>query len=221
VQLRLLPAAAAAAACGPAARSEPEGPGLRGGNTGHWPPFAAVRPPPPGPGLGPVRSWAGRWAVGWAWSGGSNAQQLGPWPLATGPLGSFPVSGVRWPVAPTGTGAGSSAPPPCRRRLAAGGRGLRPRVFPAHRPGAWAAAPSTCPGTGCVSPSFGKASSDRRRFPLHAHFHSGQVLCRFRLALQRKSGPRIALPAHRLYYPVDMWPRSTTRGFCGDLRGAP
>ena len=50
---------------------------------------------------------------------------------------------------------------------------------------------------------------------------SGQILCRFRLALQRKSGPRIALPAHRLYYPVDIWPRSTTRGFFGDLRGAP
>jgi hypothetical protein len=41
----------------------------------------------------------------------------------------------------------------------------------------------------------------------------GQVLCRFRPALQRKSGPRIALPAHRLYYLVNMWPRSTTRGF--------
>jgi hypothetical protein len=36
---------------------------------------------------------------------------------------------------------------------------------------------------------------------------SGQILCRFRLALQRTSGPWIALPAHRLYYPVDMWPR--------------
>jgi hypothetical protein len=42
----------------------------------------------------------------------------------------------------------------------------------------------------------------------------------FRLTPQRKSGPRIALPVHRLYYPVDMWPRSTTRGFCGDLQGA-
>jgi hypothetical protein len=31
---------------------------------------------------------------------------------------------------------------------------------------------------------------------------SDQVLFRFRLALQHKSGPRIALPAHRLYYPV-------------------
>jgi hypothetical protein len=36
-----------------------------------------------------------------------------------------------------------------------------------------------------------------------------QILCRFRLALQRTSGPWVALPAHRLYYPVDMWPRST------------
>jgi hypothetical protein len=45
-----------------------------------------------------------------------------------------------------------------------------------------------------------------------------RIKVRFSLALQRKSGPRIALPAHRLYYPVDIWRRSTTRGFCGDLR---
>jgi hypothetical protein len=46
--------------------------------------------------------------LGWVWSGGSN--------LAPGPLGS--VAGH--PVTPTGTGAGSSAPPPYRR-LPAGG----------------------------------------------------------------------------------------------------
>jgi hypothetical protein len=49
--------------------------------------------------------------------------------------------------------------------------------------------------------------------------HEWWIACR--VALQRKSGPRIALPAHRLYYPVGICPRSTTRGFCGDLRGAP
>jgi hypothetical protein len=38
---------------------------------------------------------------------------------------------------------------------------------------------------------------------------SDQILCRFRLALRRKSGPRVALPAHRLYYPVDIRPRSS------------
>jgi hypothetical protein len=53
--------------------------------------------------------------------------QLGPWPL----WGRW----VRWPVTPTGTGAGwllcpSSVP-------AAAGRGLRPRVFSAHRPWPW------------------------------------------------------------------------------------
>jgi hypothetical protein len=48
---------------------------------------------------------------------------------------------------------------------------------------------------------------------------SDQTLCRFRLALQRKSGPRIALPVHRLYYPVpsryvaSVDHTETTRGF--------
>jgi hypothetical protein len=62
---------------------------------------------------------------------------------------------------------------------------------------------------------------DRQSFLHMSIFQSDQILCQFRLALRRKSGPWIALPAHRLYYPVDMWPRSTTWGFCGDLRGAP
>jgi hypothetical protein len=56
--------------------------------------------------------------MGWVWSGGSN--------LAPGPLGS-----VAGDPRPTGTGAGSSAPPPYRR-LPAGGRGLRPRVCAAR-----------------------------------------------------------------------------------------
>jgi hypothetical protein len=55
--------------------------------------LAAVRP------LGPVRSWVGLGVV-------RGVQLVGRW--------------VRWPVTPTGTGAGSSAPPPYRR-LAAGG----------------------------------------------------------------------------------------------------
>jgi hypothetical protein len=74
----------------------------------------------------PFAPWVqGGAGVGWMWSGGP-----------TWPLGRW----VRWPVTPTGTGtgAGSSAPPPYRyryRRLPAAGRGLRPRVFSAHRPG--------------------------------------------------------------------------------------
>jgi hypothetical protein len=87
------------------------------------------------------------------------------------------------------------------------------------------------------SPSFDKAATrryaassdfrpepgrtgDRRRLPSHAaHFHSLTRfwLCQFRLpgrawrssANQGKArGSLFALPAHRLYYPVDMWPRS-------------
>jgi hypothetical protein len=54
--------------------------------------LATVRP------LGPVRSWVGLGVV--------RGVQLGPW--AAG------FAEVRWPVTPTGTGAGSSAPPPYR-----------------------------------------------------------------------------------------------------------
>jgi hypothetical protein len=50
--------------------------------------------------LGPGGSWDGLGVL--------RGVQLGPW------------AWVRWPVTPTGTGAGSSAPPPYRR-LAAGG----------------------------------------------------------------------------------------------------
>jgi hypothetical protein len=60
--------------------------------------LATVRP------LGPVRSWVGLGVV--------RGVQLGRW--------------VRWPVTPTGTGAGSPAPPPYRRRLPAGGGLGRP-----------------------------------------------------------------------------------------------
>jgi hypothetical protein len=51
---------------------------------------------------------------------------------------------------------------------------------------------------GCNSASFDKAFLDRQGLPSHAHFHNParSCLCRFRLALQRKSGPRIALLAH-------------------------
>jgi hypothetical protein len=64
---------------------------------------------------------------------GARGAELGPAGCGPGgptwPLGRL----VRWPVAPTGTGDGSSAPPPYRGLPA--GRGLRPRVFSAHRPG--------------------------------------------------------------------------------------
>jgi hypothetical protein len=78
----------------PAARSE--GPGGAGAV------LAAVRP------LGSVRSWVGL---------GAGCGPRGPtWPLGR--------RWVRWPVTPTGaTGAGSSAPPPCRRLPAGGCRG--------------------------------------------------------------------------------------------------
>jgi hypothetical protein len=93
----------------------------------------------------------------------------GPW--AAGPGGRCRW---RWPVAPTGTGAGSSAPPPYRRLPSTGfGNMAAPRCW--H----------------CVYP-------DRLKLPSPAHFHnsqSGQVLCRITLALWRKSGPRVALPA--------------------------
>jgi hypothetical protein len=66
--------------------------------------------------LGPVRSWVGLGVV--------RGVQLGPTSLAPGPLGSVagdPDRHRRWFLCP------SSVP-------AAAGRGLRPRVFPAHRP---------------------------------------------------------------------------------------
>jgi hypothetical protein len=131
-------------------------------------------------------------------SGGSN--------LAPGPLGS---------MTPTGAGAGSSAPPPYRR-LAAGG--LRPSVFPAHGPAPQLQVHAP-PGIGCNTPPFGRAPSDRRKhLPSSRHFHCLARSCAdsdWRSSAHR--GPWIALPAERLYYPVDMWPRSTTRGFPGDL----
>jgi hypothetical protein len=53
---------------------------------------------------------------------------------------------------------------------------------------------------------------------------SDQILCRLlvlisqRLALQRKPGPRIALSAHRLHYPVDIWRRLSVDHTTGLLR---
>jgi hypothetical protein len=105
---------------------------------------------------------------------------------------------------------------------AAAGRGLRPRVFPAHRPPPQPQVQDSVMGRHPIvgiayiqtgGGSFFKPFSQ----PTSCHV----LACRFRPALRRKTGPRIALPAHRLYYPVDIWPRSTTRGFCGDLRDAP
>jgi hypothetical protein len=119
--------------------------------------------------------------------------------LAPGPLGRL----VRWPVTPTGTGAGSSASPPYRR--------LRPRVFSAHGPGPQLQVHAPV-WLGRYAPSFGRAPSDRTSLPSSSHFHNLARSCADppRLALQRKSGPWVALLAHRLYYPVDMWPRSAT-----------
>jgi hypothetical protein len=64
------------------------------------------------------------------------------------------------------------------------------------------------PRHGALRPSFGKSSSDRRRLPSHAHFHSlSRSLCRFRPALQRKSQGRGSPFRHTgctTRYPVDM-----------------
>jgi hypothetical protein len=122
----------------PVARSEIRG-GPRGGDIGH-------RSPP-----------GSSEELGWAWAGCGPGDQ-------TWPLGRW----VRWPETPTGTGAGSSVPPPYRTG------GSRPGAESARVLGSYAvaAALSTCPGTGCNSPSIGKAFSDRQRLLSHAHFHS-------------------------------------------------
>jgi hypothetical protein len=126
------------------------------------------------------------------------------------PLGRW----VRRPVTPTGTGAAWLLCRPSHRRLPAGG--LSPRVFSAHRLFV-AEALSTGFGNGAAPHCWHcvLAYPDRQRPPSTAKPfpQPGQILCRFRLALQRtSSGPRIALPAHRLHDPVGTWPRSTTRG---------
>jgi hypothetical protein len=106
----------------------------------------------------------------------------------------------RWAVAPTGTvPAPGLAPLPLLRtaRRPAGGMGLRPRVFSAHRFGFGPQLQVHAPAwrLGCCAPPFGRAgrlqTSDRPRPPSHAHFHSltDQILCRFRLALQRTPRP--------------------------------
>jgi hypothetical protein len=64
---------------------------------------------------------------------------------------------------------------------------------------------------GCKRTALWQGVFRPAKAPITSPFsQSDQILCRFRLALQHESGPRIALPAHRLYYPVDIWPRSTT-----------
>jgi hypothetical protein len=140
--------------------------------------------------------------MGWVWCGPG---------CPTWPLGRW----VRWPVTPTGTGAGPSAPPPYRRL----------RVFSAHRPAVPQLQVHTCPGIGCNSPSFGKASSDRNKLPSYAHFHSLTRSCAdsdWRSGAHQGHGPFFRHTGCATQ-PVDMLPRSTTRGrcFCGDLRGAP
>jgi hypothetical protein len=92
--------------------------------------------------------------------------------------------------------------------------------------GSWASAaapPSTAFGNGAAPHCWHCLYPDRRRAPSSSRFHNLARSCAdsdWRSGVNQGRGA-IALPAHRLYYPVDMWPRSTTRGFCGDLRGAP
>jgi hypothetical protein len=108
----------------------------------YWPPFAP---------------WVHSEELRWAGCGPGDP---------TWPLGRF----VRWPLTPTGTGAGSSAAPPYPRT---GGCRLGAAAARVLGSSAWPAAPSwqfTYPGMGMgryalrvtrYAPSFGKASSDR------------------------------------------------------------
>jgi hypothetical protein len=148
-----------------------------------------------------------RGELGWAGcapgSGGSNLA------AALGSVAGDPDRHRGWLLCP------SSVP-------AAAGRGLRPRVFSAHRPGPQLQVHA--PAWAVTSHLLAQRLQTGPASLLQAIFTTWPGLVPIqtsRLALRRKSGPRIALPAHRLYYPVDIWPRSTARGLCGDLRGAP
>jgi hypothetical protein len=92
---------------------------------------------------------------------------------------------------------------------AAAGRGLKPRAFPVHRPVPQLQVQDSVMGR---HPFFLWQGVFR---PAQASFspfsQSDQILCRFRLVLQRKSGPWIALPAHRLYY--GWMPHNASFGF--------
>jgi hypothetical protein len=122
-------------------------------------------------------------------------------------------------VCVAGTGLGQ-APLPLPR---AGGcrPGLLPRVFSAHR-----YAPQLqvhAPASGVTPHPLAKRLQTGPAFlhmPIFTIWPDLVPIQTGAPAYIRSSGPWIALPAHRLYYPVDMWPRSTTRGFWGDLRGA-
>jgi hypothetical protein len=144
----------------------------------YWPPFVP---------------WVQRGAgLGWVWSGGSTLVALGR-------------CGVRWPVTPTGTGGGgggsSASPPPYRYRRMGAGAGAS-RVLGSEAVSA--AAPSTGPGNGaagrrpvvCIGIAYTSRPEEApfTAMPISAvrSSQSDQILCRFRLALQRKSGPRIA-----------------------------
>jgi hypothetical protein len=85
-------------------------------------------------------------------------------------------------------------------RLIRPSRGLRPRVFSDHRPLPQLQAQDSVMGR---RPIAGVAYPDRQRLPSMSIFIIWTDLVpvqTFRLALRRKAGPRIALPAHRLYY---------------------
>jgi hypothetical protein len=131
----------------PPSPEQVRGHGGQGAN--HWPPFA-VRPLSPG----------ARGQGGWAWSV-VRGVQLCPWAAGFGGRRPRPAPGL--------------APLPLLLRTG----GCRPGAEAARVLGSqtWAAAPAICPGTGCNSPSFGRASSDRPSPPSSSHFHSRTRSC--------------------------------------------
>jgi hypothetical protein len=179
----------------------PRGPAAR--SMRHGAEISHHRAPPHGPAQGGA-------GLGWVWSGGGGN-------LAPGPLGLVAGDPDRhwgWLICPSSV-------------LAAAGRRLRPRVVSSHRP--WPQLQvHALPGMCCNSHPLANHLQTGHAFLLHSRPfpQSGQILCRFRLALQRKSGPRIALPAHRLYYPpsrymasVDHMPHGAFAVISEALRG--
>jgi hypothetical protein len=154
--------------------------------------------------LGPGRGPGGSWELGWA---GCAPEPRGP-NLPPGPLGSGfgtvagdPGRHRGWPLCP------SFVP-------AAGGRGLRPHVFSAHRPvpQLQVHAPR-CPAWGVTPHLLAKRLQTGIGFLLQANstFFEDLVLIRTGAPAQIRAADRFfGTPA--VLPSIYMWPRSTTRG---------